>query len=48
VALGYIPTHLADGSAGVDGFEVEILGRMRPARLQLEPLYDPDGERMRG
>jgi len=48
VALGYIPTHLADGSADVDGFEVEILGRMRPARLQLEPLYDPDGERMRG
>ena len=48
VALGYIPAHLADGSAGLDGFEVEILGDMRPAHLQLEPLYDPAGERMRG
>ena len=48
VGLGYIPAHLADGSAGLDGFEVEILGQMRPARLQLEPLYDPAGERMRG
>jgi len=48
VALGYIPTHLADGSADNDGFEVEILGQMRPARLQREALYDPAGERMRG
>jgi dimethylglycine dehydrogenase len=48
VALGYIPTPLADGSAGDGGFEVEILGQMRPARLQLEALYDPAGERMRG
>ena len=48
VALGYVPAHLADGSAGDDGFEVEILGQMRPARLQREPLYDPAGERMRG
>ena len=48
VGLGYIPAHLADGSSGLDGFEVEILGQMRPARLQLEPLYDPAGERMRG
>ena len=48
VALGYIPTPLADGSAGDGGFEVEVLGQMRPARLQLEALYDPAGERMRG
>ena len=48
VALGYVSDHLADGSAGDDGFEVEILGQMRPARLQREPLYDPAGERMRG
>ena len=32
----------------IDTFEVEILGRMRPARLVTEPLYDPAGERMRG
>jgi len=48
VALGYVPAHLADGSAGTGGFEVEILGDLRPARLQREPLYDPLGERMRG
>ena len=48
VALGYIPTPLADGSAGAGGFKVEVLGQMRPARLQLEALYDPAGERMRG
>ena len=48
VALGYVSAHLADGSAGDDGFKVEILGQMCAARLQREPLYDPAGERMRG
>lgn len=44
VALGYVPTELAkDGTA----FEVEILGNMRSARIQVEPLYDPKGECMR-
>jgi glycine cleavage system aminomethyltransferase T len=28
-------------------FEVEILGDLRPARIQPKPLYDPDGARMR-
>ena len=45
VALGYIPVGLADGS---DGFEIEILGVKRPAKLLSEPLFDPDAERMRG
>ena len=45
VALGYIPAGLADGS---DGFEIEILGVKRPAKLLSEPLFDPDAERMRG
>ena len=42
IALGYVPTALAtpDGPGG-DGFEIEIIGRRRPARLQPEPLFDP-------
>jgi dimethylglycine dehydrogenase len=43
VAMSYIP---ADSDDGFDGFEVEILGQMRPARLLPEPLYDPAGRRM--
>jgi len=46
VALGYVPAALADPAA--DGrFEIEIIGRRRPARLQPEPLLDPEGRRMR-
>ena len=33
---------------GVGGFEIEILGERRPARIQAEPLFDPEGARMRG
>ena len=48
IALGYVPTELStpDGPGG-DGFEIEIIGRRRPARLQPEPLFDPGGLRMR-
>ena len=47
LAQGYIPAALAErGEAGL--FEVEILGRRCPARLALEPPFDPAGERMRG
>ena len=48
IALGYVPTELAapDGPGG-DGFEIEIIGRRRPARLQPEPLFDPSAGRMR-
>ncbi|MBA4170554.1 MAG: hypothetical protein H0X68_09130, partial [Chloroflexi bacterium] len=46
LALGYIPTQLtAPASRGC--FEIEIIGRRRPARLQLTPVFDPEGERMR-
>ncbi len=46
VALGYVPAHIAD--AGSNGnFEIEIIGRRRPAHLQLTPIYDPEGRRMR-
>lgn len=47
MAQGYVPAALAnDESAGL--FEIEILGTRRPARINLEPLFDPTGERMRG
>jgi dimethylglycine dehydrogenase len=45
LALGYIPSELA--KAGTTGFEIEIIGNMRPATLQLEPVLDPSGSRMR-
>jgi len=45
IALGYIPTELAVAGAGP--FEIEIIGNRRPARLQLEPVFDPAGTRMR-
>jgi dimethylglycine dehydrogenase len=37
------------GASDAEGgrFEVEIIGRRRPARLQPEPLFDPTGARMR-
>ena len=49
LALGYVPAALAapDGP-GARGFEIEIIGRRRPARLQPEPVVDPRGLRMRG
>ena len=45
LAWGYIPTELAE--PGTTGFEIEIIGNRRPARIQLEPVLDPAGSRMR-
>ncbi len=46
MAQGYLPAALAErGEAGL--FEVEIMGERRPARIALEPPFDPQGERMR-
>jgi dimethylglycine dehydrogenase len=45
VALGFAPTEMVEAGAQ---FEIEILGELRPARLITEPLFDPQGERMRG
>ena len=45
LALGYIPAALA--VEGTTGFQIEIIGNMRPAHLQLEPVLDPSGSRMR-
>jgi dimethylglycine dehydrogenase len=45
MAQGYVPAELAsDGGE----FEIEILGERRPARIQAEPPFDPEGARMRG
>jgi dimethylglycine dehydrogenase len=44
LALGYIPSALAGETSG---FEIEIIGRRRPASLQHEPVLDPEGLRMR-
>jgi len=45
LALGYIPAELAN--IGTTGFEIEIIGQKRPAKLQPEPVLDPSGSRMR-
>jgi dimethylglycine dehydrogenase len=46
LAQGYVPAALAeDESEGL--FEIEILGHRRPARINVEPLFDPAGEKMR-
>ena len=45
VALGFVPRELADEE---DGWSIEIIDDKRAAVLQLAPLFDPDGARMRG
>jgi dimethylglycine dehydrogenase len=45
LALGYVPAALA--APGTEGFEIEIIGQRRPARLLHEPVLDPEGLRMR-
>ncbi|MDW6020455.1 FAD-dependent oxidoreductase [Mesorhizobium sp. BAC0120] len=47
LAQGYVPAALA-ANEGEGLFEIEILGHRRPARINVEPLFDPKGERMRG
>jgi dimethylglycine dehydrogenase len=46
LAQGYLPAELADTHAK-DLFQVEILGRRFPARIAIEPPFDPTGARMR-
>ena len=41
-----MPAALAENeSEGL--FEIEILGRRRPARINVAPPFDPSGEKMR-
>ncbi|WP_312403615.1 FAD-dependent oxidoreductase [Rhizobium sp.] len=44
VAMGYVPKEIAEV---VDGWQIEILGEMLPARLLPVPLFDANGSRMR-
>ncbi len=46
IALGYVPIELASAT-GEGAFEIEIIGRRRPARIQPEAIVDPQGLRMR-
>ena len=47
MAQGYVPRELAaDESEGL--FEIEILGVRRKAKINVEPPFDPKGEKMRG
>jgi dimethylglycine dehydrogenase len=45
VALGFLPVEMIREGAEV---EIEILGDRRKARLVTQPLFDPEGMRMRG
>ncbi|NGO50170.1 GcvT family protein [Allomesorhizobium camelthorni] len=46
MAQGYVPSALAENeNEGL--FEIEILGRRRPARINIAPPFDPGGEKMR-
>ena len=46
LAQGYMPASLA-GDLGKGAFEIEILGDRRKATILSEPLFDPEGARMR-
>ena len=45
VAMGYVPAEHAERA---DGWQIEILGVMRDATRQPDPIWDPTAERMRG
>ncbi len=46
LAQGYLPAALSErAESGL--FEVEIMGRRRPARIAIEPPFDPSGATMR-
>lgn len=47
LAIGYVPSEVLVDHAKAN-WEIEILGERRPARVQLEPLFDPQAQRMRG
>ena len=46
MAQGYVPAELA-ANESENLFEIEILGHRRPARINVEPPFDPSGEKMR-
>ncbi len=46
MAQGYIPKELAQYTSDTM-FEIEILGHRCPARIQIDPPFDPSGSKMR-
>jgi dimethylglycine dehydrogenase len=44
VAMGFLPRHRV---AECPAVQIEIIGQMRPAQMVTEPLFDPEGLRMR-
>ncbi|MEO1307420.1 MAG: FAD-dependent oxidoreductase [Pseudomonadota bacterium] len=44
VAMGYVPREIADQD---EGWQIELLGELLPARLQRQPLFDANGHAMR-
>ena len=46
LAQAYVPAELSE-RAEDDLFQIEIMGERRPARIALEPPFDPDGLKMR-
>jgi 4-methylaminobutanoate oxidase (formaldehyde-forming) len=44
IAYAYVPGELGPGAS----VEVDIFGEWIAARLAAEPLFDPEGERVRG
>ncbi len=46
LAQGYVPAELAERDEA-SLFEIEILGARRPARIAINPLFDPTGSKMR-
>jgi dimethylglycine dehydrogenase len=45
LAAGYVPTALAREG---ERFEIDVLGNLCAATVRLQPLYDPEGLRLRG
>ena len=45
VAMGYVAKEIADKQYG---WSIDILGETLPAAPQIDPLFDPSAERMRG
>ena len=45
LAIGFVPRGLVASDLKVD---IEILGHLCPASIQMAPAFDPDGERLRG
>ena len=44
LASGYVPTHLANEG---EQFQIDILGQVCTATVRLQPIYDPNGVKLR-